>query len=345
MVRFPLLAVRRDALRCLSGSNAWQAPRNVRLGLQCLPSRAAGQLRWIDHETSGNTDPEPGTKGPESTKPPVEKYTGPPRGKKTLPASIPDSLTLLVRPHSQILGSYEGQEIQVNGFLSKRRDTSSMTFCGLETGSDVSIQITSTPADERGDLGDLHKKFKAIPTYSAVRVTGTLKARPEDKAGGFQKWDLRLSDIELLSSFPKEIVVSKDAVWPLSTRHLQMRFDPLLQSRLRARSKLSLVVRKHLDSVGFHEFETPILFKSTPEGAREFLVPTRRPGLAYALPQSPQQYKQILMAGGMMNYFQFAKCFRDEDSRADRQPEFTQVCYFSPSLPNSLAYQSSWIWR
>lgn len=150
-----------------------------------------------------------------------------------------------------------------------------------------------------------------------------------------QSWDLRLRSIQCLNPFPKDIIVSKDAVWSPAQRHLQLRFDPLLRQRLHLRSVITTLLSHFLKtSRGFEEVETPLLFKSTPEGAREFLVPTRRKGYAYALPQSPQQYKQILMAAGLPGYFQFAKCFRDEDHRADRQPEFTQVCL--PFLPTHL---------
>jgi aspartyl-tRNA synthetase len=141
-----------------------------------------------------------------------------------------------------------------------------------------------------------------------------------------KQYELKLRSVECLNTFPKDIIVSKDAVWPPKSRHLQMRFDPFLYERLVFRNSVASKLKHTLRSAGFIEIETPILFKSTPEGAREFLVPTRRKGFAYALPQSPQQYKQILMAGGIPRYFQLAKCFRDEDHRADRQPEFTQVC-------------------
>ena len=165
--------------------------------------------------------------------------------------------------------------------------------------------------------------------------------RPQGSAEGndLQKLDPHIGKVELVS----HVEVLGDSIEPLNTfdygerqattntvfppelRHLQFRTDSSLRERIRLRSRLSAKIRQHMLDQAFDEIETPLLFKSTPEGAREFIVPTRRKGMAYALPQSPQQYKQILMASGIHRYFQFAKCFRDEDLRADRQPEFTQV--------------------
>lgn len=135
--------------------------------------------------------------------------------------------------------------------------------------------------------------------------------------------EVKANVIRCFNSFPADIHHGSDHVFPPQHRHLQIRYDPELKERLVLRSAIAAYVRQNL--VEFQEIETPILFKSTPEGAKEFLVPTKRQGYAYALPQSPQQYKQILMASGIHRYFQFAKCFRDEDLRADRQPEFTQI--------------------
>jgi aspartyl-tRNA synthetase len=149
--------------------------------------------------------------------------------------------------------------------------------------------------------------------------------------------DLHLESIQPLNDFPKDIIVSDNALFPNEARHLQIRFQDSVRGRLLLRSQIAFQLRKSLSDLGYTEVETPILFKSTPEGAREFIVPTRRAGRAYALPQSPQQYKQILMASGIPAYFQFARCFRDEDLRADRQPEFTQAWqYHSDNVRHTL---------
>ncbi|KAK7757083.1 aspartate--tRNA ligase msd1 [Diatrype stigma] len=234
-----------------------------------------------------------------------------------------------------------GQEVVVHGFLGKRRDKGSgLSFCDLET-SNYAMQIVSTWREEGSLQHAAHQRLRTIPAYSPVSVTGTLveSDRPVVKTEhtnsvNAKAWDLRLRSVQCLNPFPKDIIVSKDAVWSPAQRHLQLRFDPALRERLRMRGAIMAKMRNWLRGAGMEEVETPLLFKSTPEGAREFLVPTRRPGYAYALPQSPQQYKQILMASGLPGYFQFAKCFRDEDHRADRQPEFTQVR--PPLLPSTL---------
>ncbi|EHY52572.1 aspartate--tRNA ligase msd1 [Exophiala dermatitidis] len=137
--------------------------------------------------------------------------------------------------------------------------------------------------------------------------------------------EIRADSISPLNSFPSETIAAYDTVFPPEMRHLQFRTDHELRRRIRLRSRVAANIRQRMLGLGFDEIETPLLFKSTPEGAREFIVPTRRKGMAYALPQSPQQYKQVLMASGISRYFQFARCFRDEDLRADRQPEFTQL--------------------
>lgn len=137
--------------------------------------------------------------------------------------------------------------------------------------------------------------------------------------------EIRAESITPLNTFPSETIAAWDTAFPPEMRHLQFRTDHELRNRIHLRSKVAANIRQHMQESGFDEIETPLLFKSTPEGAREFIVPTRKKGMAYALPQSPQQYKQVLMASGIPKYFQFARCFRDEDLRADRQPEFTQV--------------------
>jgi aspartyl-tRNA synthetase len=183
------------------------------------------------------------------------------------------------------------------------------------------------------------ERLESIRLNSAVSVTGLTKQKyrpkkpsknkPTDERVSeegkifLEELEIEIEDITCLNTFDSNIGYGPEHVYQPDNRHLQIRFDPFLRNDLLFRSDVAAAAREELKD--FYEIETPILFKSTPEGAREFLVPTRKPGHAYALPQSPQQYKQILMASGIHKYMQFAKCFRDEDLRADRQPEFTQV--------------------
>ncbi|KAL2891640.1 Aspartate--tRNA ligase, mitochondrial [Ceratocystis lukuohia] len=209
------------------------------------------------------------------------------------------------------------QPVTISGFLGKRRDTPKVTFADLTIGHGMSVSLVS------GKGTDCHAELKRIPAHSSVSVTGLLvsKAGANGKPG---TRELQLQSIHCLNPFDKSIIVSKGVRFPPQSRHLQLRFQPEYGRRLQFRSWLKNELGRQADQLGYTDIETPILFKSTPEGAREFLVPTRTKGKAYALPQSPQQYKQVLMASGLRGYRQFARCFRDEDLRSDRQPEFTQ---------------------
>lgn len=168
---------------------------------------------------------------------------------------------------------------------------------------------------------------EVVPAPPKKEKKGKDSVEPQDgvKSGDRQEVELKLRGIMELNGVDSSLIITKDTNFPPEQRHLQLRYNKSLNAALFTRARVASIVRNHLDYRGFLEVETPLLFKSTPEGAREFLVPTRNPGHCYALPQSPQQYKQILMASGVPRYYQIAKCFRDEDLRADRQPEFTQV--------------------
>jgi aspartyl-tRNA synthetase len=234
---------------------------------------------------------------------------------------------------AQIPLSLIGSNVTAVGFLTRVSVLSeSMCFAHISGGSvPKQVQVIF-----RGS--ELCEKLRGIRLNSTISVTGEL-AKKRDKAsslGDGQKKEpengvllkhieIKAMEILCLNSVSSDLHVSKDHNYRPQSRHLQIRFDPELKKRLYFRAHTASWIRRGLELKDFQEVETPILFKSTPEGAREFLVPTRKSGYAYALPQSPQQYKQILMATGIEKYFQFAKCFRDEDLRADRQPEFTQV--------------------
>jgi aspartyl-tRNA synthetase len=176
-----------------------------------------------------------------------------------------------------------------------------------------------------------HHQLRACTQHTPVAVCGVVGEKPPSKdeysdgSKRNQTAEIQLKEIHILNKFPSDVMMETDTNFGPEQRHLQLRNTPELRDALVFRSKVGKFCRDRLTAQNFTEIETPLLFKSTPEGAREFLVPTRQKGMAYALPQSPQQYKQILMASGLPKYFQIARCFRDEDLRADRQPEFTQV--------------------
>lgn len=230
-----------------------------------------------------------------------------------------------------------GDEVILHGYIGARSDLSkSMSFVPL-VDSDLksSVQLISSAKLSDGRTSPAHEKLKSLTQHSCVAVRGIIKEKlkpkqERQKASVTRNEDIEINvlDISILNRFPSNVTFQEDTNIPPEQRHLQLRQNGVIRNALAFRAKAANICREYLASDnGFLEVETPLLFKSTPEGAREFLVPTRSKGYVYALPQSPQQYKQILMASGIPKYFQFARCFRDEDLRADRQPEFTQVCH------------------
>ena len=221
-----------------------------------------------------------------------------------------------------------GEIVTVMGWVQKRRNLGNLIFIDLRDRSGIlQIVFDSNDVSEAG-----MEKAATLRSEFVVAVTGKVIARAgavnENLATGdieVQAHELRILSESETPPFPiEENIQTKDEL-RLKYRYLDLR-RPNLQRNLMLRSKVATEVRKFLADEGFLEIETPILIKSTPEGARDSLVPSRvHPGSFYALPQSPQLFKQLLMCSGYDRYFQLAKCFRDEDLRADRQPEFTQI--------------------
>ncbi|MGA7730555.1 MAG: aspartate--tRNA ligase [Chloroflexia bacterium] len=218
--------------------------------------------------------------------------------------------------------------VQLNGWVHRRRDQGALIFIDIRDRwglTQVVFNRESNPA--------AHRIAEEARSEYVLRVEGIVHARGADRVNP----NLTTGDIEVAADtvtilnrakpMPFEIAGGADAdeMLRLKYRYLDIR-RPKLQRNLELRHRVIKFIRDYLDARGFLEIETPILFKSTPEGARDYLVPSRvHPGEFYALPQSPQQLKQLLMVAGMGRYFQIARCFRDEDLRADRQPEFTQL--------------------
>lgn len=221
------------------------------------------------------------------------------------------------------------QEVIVTGWVQKRRDHGGVIFIDLRDRSGL-VQVTVNPELCDAEVFALAEKIRS---EYVLGVKGKVRPRPE----GMENDKLATGQIDVIAS---EVIIYNDAKTPpyalvddidvdenirLKYRYLDLR-RPVMQSNLKLRHKVMKSVRDYLDSREFWEVETPVLMKSTPEGARDFLVPSRvNEGKFFALPQSPQQYKQLLMVSGIEKYFQIARCFRDEDLRADRQPEFTQL--------------------
>ena len=215
------------------------------------------------------------------------------------------------------------RDVTLYGWVAKKRDLGGVCFIDLRDRSGI-VQLVA----REGEVYDIASSLKS---ESVLKVNGVVMER-ESKNPNMETGDIEveLSSIEVLNSsndLPFEITDDTTALEDtrLKYRYLDIRRNPI-KNNLITRHKIMMAVRKFLDYEDFVEVETPVLCKSTPEGARDYLVPSRvSKGKFYALPQSPQLFKQLLMVGGMERYFQIAKCFRDEDLRSDRQPEFTQV--------------------
>ncbi|MGK0309876.1 MAG: aspartyl-tRNA synthetase [Lentimonas sp.] len=229
---------------------------------------------------------------------------------------------------SQLRKSDAGSTVSLSGWVDSARDHGGILFVDLRDREGLT-QIVLDPSNK-----NLEALFGSIKPESVISITGKV----EERLGGTSNQKLATGEIEVHTTELEVLNVSKTPPFPMDDsadkvsedlrmthRYLDLRRTTNLEM-LKMRHATSRSVRDYMDEQGFIEVETPMLFKSTPEGAREFLVPSRmNPGAFYALPQSPQQYKQMLMVAGVERYYQLARCFRDEDLRSDRQPEFTQL--------------------
>ena len=226
----------------------------------------------------------------------------------------------------ELNSSHIDQEIELCGWVHRRRDHGGVIFLDLRDRTGLAQIVFDPDRAEPFSIADL------IRNEFVIKITGKVRNRPE----GTINTDLTTGEIEILGYSIEVLNKSKTPPIQIDDEHvhddIKLRYRyidlrrPLMQKNLQLRSRVVKELRTFLDKKGFLDIETPMLTKATPEGARDYLVPSRtQPGSFFALPQSPQLFKQLLMIAGMDRYYQIVRCFRDEDLRADRQPEFTQL--------------------
>lgn len=225
----------------------------------------------------------------------------------------------------QLNTSHVGQEVTLCGWVNRRRDLGGLIFIDMRDREGI-VQVFFDPDHKAAfeQASELRNEF-------CVQITGTVRARPESQlnkdmaTGGVEIFAHQLNIINRSEPLPIDSNQTNTEEQRLKFRYLDLR-RPEMADRLKTRARITAFVRRYMDNNGFLDIETPMLTKATPEGARDYLVPSRvHKGKFYALPQSPQLFKQLLMMSGFDRYYQIVKCFRDEDLRADRQPEFTQI--------------------
>ena len=221
--------------------------------------------------------------------------------------------------------SLAGQTVELCGWVNRRRDLGGLIFIDMRDREGI-VQVVVDP-----DMADAYEVANTLRNEFCIKLTGEVRVRPESQANK----DMATGEVEILAKgleiinrcdvLPLDFNQKNSEEQRLKYRYLDLR-RPEMSDRIKLRAKASSFVRRFLDDNGFLDIETPVLTKATPEGARDYLVPSRvHKGSFYALPQSPQLFKQLLMMSGFDRYYQIVKCFRDEDLRADRQPEFTQI--------------------